>query len=224
MSARSSLWWPLCLSCCGFSSTPPADACGPRLALDRGELLTIFIMLWVVGVLPQWGWSDYWIAIIGSPFYLATPENQWSDMLFPYLPWRVFPDSSPRVLDGFWMGLPQGTAVPWDGWVEAIIQWMGASLGMVVFGFCLVVLFQRQWMEAEKLAFPLAQMPLDLTKGFDGPRRVPDLFCSGLFWIGCGVVLLPLLYSIGAYFTRACRCLNSIPSASTSNCPNLSRD
>ena len=56
-------------------------------------------------------------------------------------------------------------------------------------------------MEAEKLSFPLAQMPLDLTRGFDGPRRVPDLFRSGLFWIGCGVVLLPLLYNIGAYFT-----------------------
>lgn len=81
-------------------------ACGhlwPRLALNRGELLTIFTMLWVVGVLPQWGWSDYWIAIIGAPFYLATPENQWSDLLFPYLPWRVFPDSSPQVLDTFWM-------------------------------------------------------------------------------------------------------------------------
>ncbi len=179
-------------------------ACGhlwPRLALNRGELLTIFTMLWVVGALPQWGWSDYWIAIIGAPFYMATPENQWSDLLFPYLPWRAFPDSSPRVLDTFWMGLPQGAAVPWDGWIGAIIEWLGASLAMVVFGFCLVVLFQRQWMEAEKLTFPLAQMPLDLTRGFDGPRRVPDLFCSGLFWIGCGVVLLPLLYNIGAYFT-----------------------
>ena len=132
---------------------------------------------------------------------MATPENQWSDLLFPYLPWRVFPDSSPRVLDTFWMGLPQGAPVPWDGWIGAIIQWLGASLGMVVFGFCLVVLFQRQWMEAEKLSFPLAQMPLDLTQGFDGPRRVPDIFRSGLFWIGCGVVLLPLLYNIGAYFT-----------------------
>ena len=67
-------------------------ACGrlwPRQALNQGELLTIFTMLWVVGVLPQWGWSDYWIALIGAPFYLATPENQWSDLLFPYLPQKM---------------------------------------------------------------------------------------------------------------------------------------
>ena len=31
----------------------------PRLALTREELLTVFSMLWVVGALPQWGWSDY---------------------------------------------------------------------------------------------------------------------------------------------------------------------
>jgi hypothetical protein len=80
----------------------------PRLTLSRGELLTIFSMLWVVGALPQWGWSDYWIAITAAPFYLATPENQWSDLLIPYLPWHVLPDSSPQVLDAFWMGLPQG--------------------------------------------------------------------------------------------------------------------
>jgi hypothetical protein len=173
----------------------------PRLALRRGELLTIFSMLWVVGALPQWGWSDYWIAITAAPIYLATPENQWTDLLFPYLPWHALPNTSSRVLDTFWLGLPEGAAVPWDGWTGAVFQWLGASLGMVVFGFCLVVLFQRQWAEAEKLTFPLAQMPLDLTRGFDGPRRVPDLFCSGLFWIGFAVVFLPLLYNIATYFT-----------------------
>ena len=173
----------------------------PRLALRRGELLTIFSMLWVVGALPQWGWSDYWIAITAAPIYLATPENQWSDLLFPFLPWDALPNTSARVVDTFWLGLPEGASVPWDGWYKAILQWLGASLGMVVFGFCLVVLFQRQWAGAEKLTFPLAQMPMDLTQGLDGPRGVPDLFRSGLFWIGFALVFLPLLYNIAPYFT-----------------------
>ena len=55
-------------------------------------------------------------------------------------------------------------------------------------------------MEVEKLTFPLAQMSLDLTQGMDGSRRMPDLFCSPLFWIGFGVVFLPILYNIGTYF------------------------
>ncbi len=173
----------------------------PRLALRRGELLTIFSMLWVVGALPQWGWSDYWIAITAAPIYSATPENQWSELLFPFLPWDALPNTSARVVDTFWLGLPAGASVPWDGWYKAILQWLGASLSMVVFGFCLVVLFQRQWAGAEKLTFPLAQMPMDLTQGLDGPRGVPDLFRSGLFWIGFALVFLPLLYNIATYFT-----------------------
>ncbi len=44
-------------------------------------------------------------------------------------------------------------------------------------------------------------MPVDLTQGFDGPQRMPDLFRSGLFWIGFAVAFLPLLYNIAIYFT-----------------------
>ena len=173
----------------------------PRVSLRRGELLTLFSMLWVVGVLPQWGWIEYWVAIVAAPVYLATPENQWGELLTPHLPWQVLADTSPRVMNTFWLGLQEGAPVPWDGWVEPILQWLGVSLGMVVFGFCLVILFQRQWAEAEKLTFPLAQMPLDLTRGFDGPGRTPELFRSGLFWIGFAVVFLPLFYNICTYFT-----------------------
>ena len=173
----------------------------PRLALTRGELLTIFSMMWVVGVLPQWGWSDYWVSILAAPSYMATPENQWAELFLPYLPWHALPDTAPRVIHTFWLGLSQGTPLPWDGWVGVIAQWLGASTAMVVFGFCLVVVFQRQWAEAEKLTFPLAQMPLDLTRGFDGPRGMPEIFRSELFWIGFGVAFLPLLYNIITYFT-----------------------
>jgi len=173
----------------------------PAAALHRGELLTIFTMLWVVGALPQWGWSDYWIAILAAPAYMATPENQWDVLLLPYLPWHVFPESSQRVIETFWMGLEKGALVPWDSWIPVIAKWFAASLAMVVFGICLVVIFHRQWELAEKLTFPLALMPLDLTRGFDGPGRMPELFRSRLFWAGFGVVFLPLLYNICTFFS-----------------------
>lgn len=173
----------------------------PRLALRRGELLTLFSMLWIAGALPQWGWSDYWIAITAAPTYMATPENGWEDLFFDVLPWHAFPETTPRVLDAFWLGLSQGASLPWDGWLPAIVHWLAPSVAMVVFGFCLVLLFHRQWVEAERLTFPLAQLPLELTRGFDGTRRVPDLFRSGAFWVGFAIVFLPLLYNIGAYFS-----------------------
>jgi len=173
----------------------------PRLALSQSELLTIFSMLWIAGALPQWGWSDYWIAVTAAPAFMATPENQWSDLFLDLIPWQAFPSTSPRVLESFWFGLPQGANLPWDAWLGVAAGWLGASIAMVLCGLCLVLLFQRHWVEAERLSFPLAQLPMELTRGMDGPRRTPELFRSGLFWIGVGIVLLPLLYNIGAYFS-----------------------
>ena len=172
----------------------------PRVALRRGELLTIFSMMWVVGTIPQRGWIDFWASILAAPTYFASPENRWAEIFFDYLPWHVFADTSPRVIDPFWFGLPEGMSIPWDGWVGIAFHWAGVSLAMVVFAFCLILLFQRQWVEEEKLSFPLAQMPLDLTRGMDGPRRMPDIFRSYLFWLGFGAVFVPILYNVGTYF------------------------
>lgn len=172
----------------------------PAIALRRGELLTIFCMLWVVGAVPLFGWSSYWVMWLAVPPYFASPENQWAETFFDYLPWHVFPDTSPRVLRGLWQGLPEGSDIPWEAWLGLGANWLGVSLAMVVFGFCMVVLLQRQWEVGEKLTFPLAQLPLDLTEGFDGTGKMPRIFRSRLFWIGFFVVLAPALYNIGTYF------------------------
>ncbi len=173
----------------------------PSVALRQGELLVLFSMLWVAGTMPQLGWMTYWAAIVAGPSYHATPENQWAEDLFDYLPWHVFTDTSLRITEFFWLGLSEGMDIPWDGWVGVIGQWLGVSMAMLVFGFCLIVVFQRQWVEGEKLVFPLAQMPRDLTQGFDGPGRMPRIFRSYLFWIGFGVVFLVFLYNVVTYFT-----------------------
>ena len=173
----------------------------PRLALSQGELLTILAMLWMVGTVPQLGWMHYWTLTLAAPHYLASAENQWIETFFHFIPWHVFPDSSERVIDTFWYGVAEGQPVPWDGWLRPLAQWLGVSMGMVTFGYCLMVLFHRQWSEAEKLTYPLAQMPMDLTRGFDGGRGLPAIFRSFGFWAGFAVVFLPMFYNVITYFS-----------------------
>ena len=172
----------------------------PRLVLRRGEILAIFTMLWVVGTIPQDGWINYWISVLTTASYFASPENQWAETIFDFLPWNLFPPTAPEVIDAFWLGLPEGAGTPWIRWLGVINQWLLVSVAMVVVGFCLMVLFQRHWVEGEKLTFPLAQMPLDLTQGLEGSRRIPDIFSSRLFQIGVALVLVPTFYNIGTYF------------------------
>jgi hypothetical protein len=172
----------------------------PRLALKRGELLTIFVVGWVVGTIPSNGWMWDLVKLAAIPTHVAGPENQWAETIFDLLPWHTFASTEERVINGVWFGLDRGASVPWSGWFESVGQWLGVSMGMVVLGFCTFVLFHRQWVDREKLTFPLAQMPLDLTVGCDGPGRVPQLFRSRLFWIGVALVFLPAAYDAVTYF------------------------
>ena len=177
----------------------PLKAFWPRIALTRGELLTIFSMTWIAGVVPDWIWR--WTGTMASPIHFATPENRWSETFFDFLPWQIFPETTSRVIDTFFYGRPEGMAIPWDGWYLQIFNWLGIAAAVVTFCFCILILLQRQWQEAEKLAFPLAQLPMDLTSGVDGRSRIPKLFSSRLFWVGWMVPFLPQLYNVITYFT-----------------------
>ena len=177
----------------------PLKAFCPRFALRRGELLTIFSMTWIAGVVPDWIWR--WAGTMTAPIHFATPENRWAETFFDVLPWQIFPETTSRVVDTFFYGLPEGMAIPWDGWYPQIFNWLGISGAVVTFCFCILILLQRQWQEAEKLAFPLAQLPVDLTGGVDGRGRIPKLFSSRLFWAGWMVPFLPQLYNLVTYFT-----------------------
>ena len=115
----------------------------PAVALRQGELLTILAMMWVVGTIPQNGWINFWAPILAAPTYFASAENQWAETFFDFMPWNVFPPTDTLLIHGFWFGLPQGAAVPWGGWVGVIFQWLGVSMAMLAFGFCIIVLFQK---------------------------------------------------------------------------------
>ena len=173
----------------------------PSIALRQGELLTIFCMLWLVGTVPHIGWSTYFAIWLAAPAYFATTENQWTEVLFNDLPWHFLPATTDRVLTGFFQGLPEGAAIPWEGWFSAVGNWLIVSIAMVIFGFCLVILLRRQWEEGEKLTFPLAQLPQDLTAGFDSKGCIPTILSSRLFWVGFFLVFLPILYNVATYFT-----------------------
>ena len=172
----------------------------PRLALSRGELLVLFSMTWLVGTIPLDGWSSYWAGILSAPKYFASPENRWAEVLFDRLPWWMLPERTYPVIHWFWNGLPEGASIPWPGWVATFYWWFTASIAMVTFGFCIIVIFQKQWVEVEKLTFPLVTLPLDLTEGFDGKRGVPDLFRNRIFWAGFACVFGVFLWNIIGYF------------------------
>jgi len=171
----------------------------PRLALSQAELLLVFSMAWMSGTIAVEGWVTYWVGISTTPTYFASPENRWREVLFDLLPWWALPEGSPGVIRQFQEGLTPGASLPWAGWVGAFYWWFTVSAAVMTAGLCVIVLFQRQWVEAERLTFPLAVMPVDLTEGFD--RGMPQVFRERLFRVGFGVVFGVFLWNLVYFFS-----------------------
>jgi len=58
----------------------------PRLALRRGELIVIYAMVTLASALCGHDLVQVVAPQIIMPYWLATPENQWEQLFFQYLP------------------------------------------------------------------------------------------------------------------------------------------
>jgi len=168
-------------------------------ALREGELAIVFVMAAVASTMPTHGISGKLLSFISAPGYLASPENRWAEYFFPHLPpWAVV-EGGP-ALRWFYEGLPRGEAIPWLAWLPPLVWWL-AFLGMAWFAcLCVVSILRRQWMEHERLAYPLAAMTTELIRGGGEGDRRPRYRRSKVFWLGFGLAFGSLAWNVVGYF------------------------
>ena len=157
-----------------------------RLSLRREELVLIFAMMFVSASLPTFGLVEHLLPMITGVFYYATPENGWAHLIQPLVPGWIAP-SQERLILGFYEGLPQGEGIPWGGWMESLSAWLLFLLSLHLVSICLMVVLRKQWIQGERLLYPMIQAPIELVApGTDsGPlAAVPPLLRRSLFWIG----------------------------------------
>ena len=88
----------------------------PRWELSPAELATVLVMGLVVSGIPIFIVGT-WLAIISSPYYAATPENEWAAYIQPYLPDWAIPSPSGDAMRWFYEGAPSGEGIPFDAWL-----------------------------------------------------------------------------------------------------------
>ena len=155
----------------------------PRRAFSRGELCVVYGMLIVsLGWLTKGG-LPFLVALITYPFYRATPANGWESLIWPYLPsWlRV---STPEAVTWFWEGRPEHAAVPWAAWREPALVWSAFTLALMVAMLCAASLLRRDWIERQRLTFPLVEIPLALTGESETPTLGTSLLGRRVFLLG----------------------------------------
>lgn len=175
----------------------------PRWSLTTVELRTMFSVIWIGGAFAGYNWATQWVGTMAAPRYYASPENRWEELIFDYLPWWMYPTDRPGVVEAFYLGLDEGQSVPWGAWAGPLFWAGSAAVAMASMGVGLTAIFQKQWAQNERLTFPVAQVPIALTEGFDRKRGWAPFTRNRAFWIGFGIAALPLIWNIGEYFYTA---------------------
>ena len=167
--------------------------------LSSVELIVVFAMMVVACAIPTWGLVTNLFHILTRPFYYATPENGWVDLVHPLIPSWLAP-RDPDVARYFYEGLPAGQGIPWSEWAVPMLAWGSAMLAVFVLMVCTMVILRRPWVEQERLVFPLTQLPLEMLRGVDD-HAVPPLFRNRLLWAGFAIPFaLQMLRGLHHYY------------------------
>ena len=111
-------------------------------------------------------------------FWFATPENEWKALFWRYLPpWLTVKD--PLSLLDFY----EGQSTPYTEahlrpWLLPILWWTVLLAVLIWVMICMSTIMRRQWITRERLAYPIVQLPLEMT------RSDSSLFKSKMMWLG----------------------------------------
>jgi len=159
-----------------------------RPFLGVSETAVVYIIIMVTSGIPSSGLLRYLVPCGTVPYYFAGAGNRWEALFWDRIPpWLAVSDQ--QAVSWFWEGLPAGASVPWRSWFIMMSHWgilFGAFWVMMI---SLAALVRRQWVDHERLTFPLVQFPVEVLRADDsGPSGA--FFKSRLVWIGAGAVFL----------------------------------
>ena len=158
----------------------------PSFALGRRELAVVYIMAMLATSVPTVGFTENLLPIISGYYYYATPENNWAELIHPHVPDWLAPQD-PEALRQFYEGLPEGLSVPWAAWGKPLAAWTVFILSFYWVCLCAMIILRRQWVENEKLVYPLVQLPLEMMRSGDPRSLVPPFFKSPVMWAGFAI-------------------------------------
>ncbi len=170
-----------------------------RMAFSSSELLLIYTMILVSASLAEMGLGCQLLPILATPAYFANSTNQWDTLIVPRIkPWLAPTD--PVVVSRFFEGNPPGAGIPWSAWAMPLISW-GVFLMLLYFVIiCAVSILRKEWVEKERVTFPLVQLPVAMVEPSPS-GRTPALFRKRLLWLGFIISFtIPTFIALNKYF------------------------
>lgn len=183
----------------------PLSRYRPSAALGAGELFVAISIMLVGCAVPVSGLVRYLVPSWVMPLAMARQYPEFQDLFLQMgLPAWLFPtftSDDPRtwftdpVVTGFENRWNQGGAYPYLAFLRPFLTW-----GVFVFAFfggllAMVLVVRRQWVENERLPFPLAQIQLSLIAPPERGKWLNETLSRQGFWLAFGAMFALHIYN-----------------------------
>lgn len=147
--------------------------------LTRAELLIVYVMVSLSVCMSGVSMVPFLVNSMVAGRYFASPENKWEE-LFEHVPWWFGPTDAKIVTD-YYEG--RGTLYSYETlqhWAVPLSYWCVMLLLFVFGSLCIANLVGKQWVERERLTFPLVQLPVEIT----AQTGAHSIWRNKLMWVG----------------------------------------
>ena len=163
--------------------------------LRQSELMLVWCMMVVSCTVPASGLMRYLFSIPASPaYYAARADLAYEEHVLKEVPLDLVLTKDPKSVAAkrFFDGAPTDEVrrVPWGPWFRPLAAWGVFTLLFYLATFFVSGMLRRQWVDAERLIFPLARVPLELTEESPGGGLLPPIVRTTGFIVGAIVTLI----------------------------------
>lgn len=165
------------------------------LRLNRAGVLMVYVFIAIAVSMSSVGVVRMLFPNSTALYYFATPENNF-EAFQQYVPTWVQPGQDPEVIREMFEGadaalsgqggeglLGRFSVVPWGAWITPLVAWTLFLLAAFVAMLSLMTMFRRQWVERERLTFPIVHLVMELAGGKDAETAL-SFFKNPVMWAG----------------------------------------
>ena len=135
-------------------------------------------MVNMVTAMCSYGMLPILLPVMTYVLWGASLKNEWRKLFHRDLPrWLMVDD--PSVLAEYYRGEASlYTTRNLTAWLPPLLWWSLVTFVLIFVMLCINIIVRRQWIEHEKLSYPIAEIPLNL---------VNSNFYSRLMWLGFAI-------------------------------------
>ena len=110
---------------------------------NQKELILIFSMMLAASAVPCWGFMLNLVPVVSGLYYFATPENEWAELIHPYIRDFLAPQDK-KTITAFFEGADSAAEMTWKPWVVPLISWFIFMMALyLVMVYMMVIMPER---------------------------------------------------------------------------------